>query len=93
MGVHQFPAVYKGPPASGDRSDGMEVRIARLESDVSFMRSDISDIKSDIKELRRDFSGMRSEIHAAKLWAIGLYAALVVGLFYFLSRIVTSLPG
>lgn len=32
--------------------DGMEARIARLESDVGHIRSDLADLKQDVRELR-----------------------------------------
>jgi hypothetical protein len=32
--------------------DGMEARIARLESDVGHIRSDLADVKQDVRELR-----------------------------------------
>ena len=39
---------------SGSGGDGMEARLAKLESDVGHIQSDVKEIKTDIKELRKD---------------------------------------
>jgi len=49
---------------TGD-NNGVEARIARLESDVSHLRTDVSDIKVDLRDLRKEmheeFKSFRNE--------------------------------
>ena len=53
----------------------LDSRVARLESDVSFIRTDVADIKAGLvqmrdrmddgfKEVRGEIAGLRSEMHA-----------------------------
>ncbi|MEX2525804.1 MAG: hypothetical protein WD750_12660 [Gammaproteobacteria bacterium] len=42
------------PQQAGDGGDGMEARIARLESDVAHIRTDIAEIKVDTKDFRKE---------------------------------------
>ena len=53
MSIHTFPdrGVASQPPSGGD---GMDGRIAKLESDVGHIQSDIQEIKGDIKEIKKD---------------------------------------
>ena len=43
-----------------------EERIARLESDVSFIRADIAEIKADIRELRSEVNSLKTEFYEFK---------------------------
>lgn len=40
---------------SGDGGgDGMQARVAKLESDVEYIKSTLKDIKDDVREIKRD---------------------------------------
>ncbi len=41
-----------------DMPDTLESRVARLESDVSFIRSAIADIKIDLRQMRNEISSL-----------------------------------
>ncbi|MDR2869964.1 MAG: hypothetical protein LBV04_05910 [Deferribacteraceae bacterium] len=47
-----------------DGGDGMEPRIAKLESDVAHIKDDISGIKSDIREMRADIKRVEAKFEA-----------------------------
>jgi hypothetical protein len=47
------------PPSGGGPFDGMEARVARLESDVGHIKSDVADIKSSLRELSTNTSGLQ----------------------------------
>ncbi len=51
---------------AGDGGDGMEARIARLESDVAHLSTDVAEIKIDLRDLRKEmrdeFKAFRSEV-------------------------------
>ena len=53
MELLQFPnrPVATQPPSGGD---GMEARIAKLESDVGHIQTDIQEIKGDVKDIKKD---------------------------------------
>lgn len=51
-GIRDQHGNTEGPTGPGDGGDGMEARIAKLESDVGHIQNDIGDIKTDIRELR-----------------------------------------
>jgi hypothetical protein len=61
--------------------DGMEARIARLESDVAHIRTDTVDMKTDIRTLTSKIDEVKDSIASAKVWALVLYIALAGGLF------------
>jgi hypothetical protein len=72
----------------GDNFDGMEARVARLESDMAYVQRDIAEIKTDIREFRKDNAEFRKEIlavhkevHSAKVWGLIIlgsgYASLI----------------
>ncbi|WP_375320694.1 hypothetical protein [Aliivibrio logei] len=52
--VTNFPTARFGNRGNDNGGSDLEVRVAKLESDVNHIRSDISDIKTDIKELRNN---------------------------------------
>ena len=65
-------------PPSG--SDGMEARIAKLESAVTHIESDIKDLKSDAREIKRDArEDFRILFGAIIVSALGLAALLAKG--------------
>jgi len=70
--------------------DGMEARIARLESDMAHLRSDVGDLRTDVRGLRdrmdAKFDELRNSIASAKTWALLLYIALAGALFGTLAR-------
>ena len=83
MTVHSFPnRGHAGQPPAG--GDGMDARIAKLESDVGHMRTDIQEIKGDVKEIkkdaREDFRTVCALIIAAVL---GLAALMAKGFKWF----------
>lgn len=66
--------------AGGDGGDGMEPRIAKLESDVGHIQSDIGDIKIDVKAMRDKMDRLNDSIWSAKVWALLLYVALAAAI-------------
>jgi hypothetical protein len=50
----------------GGTYDGMEARVAALETHVGYIRRDIGDLKADMSEMRRDISTLRSDIGALR---------------------------
>ena len=66
--------------------DGMEARIARLESDVAHIRSDVAEVKTDVRSLRDKMDKLSESLASAKLWALMLYIALAGALFGTLAR-------
>lgn len=79
----------------------MEARLARLESDVTYLRTDVADIKLDVRSLRdkidslgarldqkidAKFDGLRGELTSMRAWAFGLYVALAAGVFTTMAR-------
>jgi len=65
----------------GDGGNGMlEVRVAKLESDVEHIRQDVKDIKGDIREIKRDArTDFRLLFGAIITVALGLSALLAKG--------------
>jgi outer membrane murein-binding lipoprotein Lpp len=77
--------------------DGMEARIARLESDVAHIRSDVAELKTDVRSLRDRMDARFDAVNAridkladslasARVWALVLYIALAGALFGALAR-------
>jgi hypothetical protein len=66
--------------------DGMEARIARLESDMAHVRSDVAELKTDLRSLRDRIDRLVESLASAKIWALVLYIALAGGLFATLAR-------
>ena len=51
-------------------------RVARLESDVSFIRTDVADIKADLRQMRGEMTDLRKETHAGLISVRGEIADL-----------------
>jgi hypothetical protein len=66
--------------------DGMEARIARLESDMAHVRSDVAELKTDLRSLRDRIERLVESLASAQIWALVLYIALAGGLFGTLAR-------
>jgi len=64
----------------------MEVRIAKLESDVEYIKRDITDIKSDLKDIRKDAKDTLAEISSLKVWALTFYVAGFAGLLFVMAK-------
>jgi hypothetical protein len=45
----------------GGTFDGMEARVAILETHVEYIRRDIGELKADVSEIRRDLGGMKDD--------------------------------
>lgn len=43
-------------------SGGMEVRVARLESDVDYIKRDVGEIKLDLRGLKGDVTGLKVDV-------------------------------
>jgi hypothetical protein len=43
-----------GTPGGPTGGDGMEARVAKLESAVEYIQSDLKEIKADTREIKRD---------------------------------------
>lgn len=64
--------------------DGVDARLAKLESDVEYVRADIHDIKTDIRELRGDArTDFRLLFGALITLALGLAALMARGFGWF----------
>jgi hypothetical protein len=72
----------------------MEVRIARLESDVAHLRTDVADFKTDVRALRKRMDTRMDHLEAkleAKLdskfaWLLSLQLATTAGLLGAMAR-------
>jgi len=62
--VIKFPSTYKPP---GD--EGLEARVARLESHVEHIDTTLTDIKQDIREIKKEMSSNLK-------WSIGVTITL-----------------
>lgn len=69
-----------GVQQGGGSGDGMEPRVAKLESDVGHIQSDIRDIKQDIREMRKEAKeDFRVLFGALIVVAVGLAGLLAKG--------------
>src|SRR5690349_12852048 len=48
--------------AASKEPEGMEARLARLESDVAHIRSDVGDLRSDVRSLRDKIDALRDKM-------------------------------
>ena len=68
------------PPNGGDGGDGVEARIAVLESDVSYIKRDIGEMRGDIKDLREEVrEDFRITFGALIFVALGLAGMMAKG--------------
>jgi hypothetical protein len=72
-----------GKKGGGSGADGMEARLAKLESDVGHIQSDMSEIKTDIRGITASIGTVKDDLHSAKIWMLcifggGFIALLVV---------------
>lgn len=64
--LHGVPA----KPGGTSGGDGMEARIARLESAVEYIHRDVADIKTDVREIR-------GKMDTHFYWILGAFAGLL----------------
>ncbi|EOD7312979.1 MULTISPECIES: hypothetical protein [Proteus] len=71
-----YTTTYGGDGGGGD----MELRVAKLESDVEYIKRDISEIKDDIKDIKKDAkSDFRMLFGAIIAVALGLAGLMAKG--------------
>jgi len=49
-------------PTGGDGGNGMEARLAKVESDIEYIKRDVGEINADIKELKSDVKDEFKEV-------------------------------
>ncbi len=85
MTLHYLPSGKgtQSPPGGGD---GMEPRLAKVESDVGHINSDISEIRKDIRELRGEIKSVADKLDAKFIltW-VGIISA-ALGLAYLMAK-------
>ncbi|GAB80511.1 hypothetical protein [Shimwellia blattae] len=89
---------FKG--GNGGGGDDMQIRVARLESDVEYIKRDISEVKSDIKAIDSRLTKIETGIESIKT-TIKASAAVVSVAFAFcvyvfgnyVSKIIDALNG
>ncbi|MEH0690128.1 hypothetical protein H4F17_13815 [Vibrio cholerae] len=76
--VIHFSSDDKQVPTRGNDGGGgdLEVRVARLESDVEYIKRDIAEIKTDIKDMRKE---SRSEFYVLIGFMVGLLGVMAKG--------------
>jgi len=79
---------FSGPPTRGisgaDGGDGMEARIAKLESDVGHIQSDLREMKGDVKDIKKDArEDFRILFGALIVVALGLALIMAKGFGWF----------
>ncbi|MBY7926306.1 hemolysin XhlA family protein [Vibrio fluvialis] len=78
--VTSFPGNHFGNKSGNGGGDGLEARVAKLESSVEYIQRDIADIKTDIKEIRHNQrSDFRTLFGALISVALGLAALMAKG--------------
>ena len=70
--------VYEGYFGGSGGGDGMEARIAKLESDVEHIQRDVTEIKTDLRDIKKDskvdFRILFGALIAAAIGLAGLMA-------------------
>jgi hypothetical protein len=80
QGGKSKPTVGSGVQQGGGSGDGMEPRVAKLESDVGYIQRDIGEIKQDIREMRKEAKDdFRILFGALIVVAIGLAGLMAKG--------------
>ncbi|ELG2962690.1 hypothetical protein RRK58_003199 [Vibrio fluvialis] len=78
--VHLLSNDMPRKPGGNDGGNGLEARVAKLESSVEYIQRDIADIKADIKEIRHNQrSDFRTLFGALISVALGLAALMAKG--------------
>lgn len=72
-----------------DGGDGMQARVAKLESDIEYIKRDIAEVKSDVKSIDSRLSTIEANINSAKT-TIKASAAVVSVIFAFCAYIFGS---
>lgn len=87
--------------SSGGNGGGMEVRIARLESDVDHLKTDVSQVKLDVREIRTDVGALRVDVATlkenvrhlpTKVWIGTVMAGMVAAIGGLVAIIVRFIP-
>ena len=71
---------------SGDERSHLEVQVAELRADVRHVQSDTTDIKAELRATNQRINDLKDSLASAKIWALGLYAALSGSMFYVMAR-------
>ena len=71
---------------SGDERSHLEVQVAELRADVRHVQSDTTDIKAELRATNQRINDLKDSLTSAKIWALGLYAALSGSMFYVMAR-------
>ncbi len=76
----------------GDGGDGMEARIARLESDVEHIKTDVAQLKKDVGQLKVDVATIKERLeHVVTHKWLAIYFAGLAALI--LRKEIISLLG
>ncbi|MEJ0095126.1 MAG: hypothetical protein WDN46_17420 [Methylocella sp.] len=59
--------------SGGGTFDGMETRLATVETHIEHLRGDVTDLKTDVR-------GLRSDMWSQFRWTIALLGGLIIGL-------------
>jgi hypothetical protein len=78
--IDGFLAEKVAPSGGGPHDPGMEVRVAKLESDVGHIQRDIGEIKTDVREIRKALeTDFRLLFGALIVVALGLAGVMAKG--------------
>ncbi|THE57067.1 hypothetical protein EAI35_04495 [Enterobacter bugandensis] len=64
----------------------MDGRVARIESDISYIKRDIQDLKGDIKDLRSYIRDIRTDMRTDFRITFGALIAVALGLAGIMAR-------
>jgi predicted RNase H-like nuclease (RuvC/YqgF family) len=87
----------EGEGMSADDRSYLEIQVAELRADVRHVQSDTTEIKAELRatatEIKTDLRAtnqrideLKDSLASAKIWALGLYAALSGSMFYVMAR-------
>lgn len=68
------------------QEDGVEARLARLESHVEHIQSDIQDIKADVRDVRGDIKDLRADARTDFRVLFGALITLTISLVAVMAR-------
>ena len=85
------------PPGGGGTCDGMEARIASLETHLEYVRRDVGEIKADLAALKKDASETRLGVatlgeRVAHLPGKGFIVGAVIASLTIIGGFVTIVP-